>query len=1131
MPTIRKIKTVAKSSVKLARTKQAEMKPDNSKTSNEKGIFQFLKESPLTSGDGLSFGHKEIVATLSQIITTQQHNLTIGLFGGWGSGKSSIVESLKTSLKEQKVPLVVFDVWKHEGDALRRTFLNELVEKLDSEFGKEYFKPKYRSSQRLRYSMNSAQEVFAIKWPRFFLHLFVMLCLGVVLLSILAIINWLLSFLGADFFSDLTAEQIGVASGAALSATVLYKYADYFIKAEKTEFKEERFQDPQEFELEFAKIIENLSDKTNKIVVTFDNLDRVSGDNALKVISTIKTFLDYNCKAGDLHKTVYFLIPCDVNSMKKHIAFTDNSSDEQDKLEAKEMYWEEFLRKFFNTSIWIPEFYPTDLERFAVDRLKEVNVGSFNNDQLSWMIIKVFNKNPRQIIQFINILLSNYLMLKQFCESNEFHDTAFYRNNVPQLAKFLLIKQKHASVLDSYLKNCIYDLNDPGMLESINDLHFKVLLKQTDDIAIPSLEPFFTYRLSKDEQENQPIVQYIKAVMNKEKTDELAEKIDFGTASIAFSGIVRQQLRVVRNVLIKTELVEKVLELIISAKLNPDNNLSRELTHFFNSPVDDKIFRIIPPTKVRAGVFDAGAGVTPSQRKTIVDKYLTTLGLPEDTPERLKDVVFNRHFQHMFEFIGCYDHTFDPAQMSLVHGALEKYYEHESVLDYFFTTKAQQDKFITESFIKNVISGFNPLNSLSGAYRIFLLLNSLWPREEYLVVITDLLATNFSLIFLPDNIEKNAEKLRGYGDLINVHLSRRSDVGGGELDPQLESLLTSCIDFLKGLTFSEQLEYFPLVMTLTRFEHSKDGAISIINTILVEGDVAAILFILDEKYQLAHQPYASEFQEQLLAVMIKYDDLFNSADKLPINAIAMLVVKYMENGQFELAKSLIITYRDQWDSGIKQPMLEEMVALFSFTPRPGIVPDNFSQYIQLILFASDNDPGVLAVAGLWYQLGEMLTESTPEDRQRLVLDTIKGNLALILPGEIEMLIHKLMQALLTHRYNNDYVFNEGLVSLFEAQPTSGYLMEYMSFIFQQLISQSVTTNVFVICAKAISEMEYDIQLFLPDINSYLDRATGMSEEQLANAYIVLKAVYERSRGNNHQPFKEVRTRIKQLGQV
>ena len=52
----------------------------------------------------------------------------IALEGGWGSGKSTVTRLLKSKLESDNNNFVwIFDAWAHEGDPLRRTFLERLL--------------------------------------------------------------------------------------------------------------------------------------------------------------------------------------------------------------------------------------------------------------------------------------------------------------------------------------------------------------------------------------------------------------------------------------------------------------------------------------------------------------------------------------------------------------------------------------------------------------------------------------------------------------------------------------------------------------------------------------------------------------------------------------------------------------------------------------------------------------------------------------------------------------------------------------------------------------------------------------------------------------------------------------------
>jgi hypothetical protein len=51
---------------------------------------------------------------------------TIGLFGEWGSGKSSIVKTVREEIegtKNTKIKFIIYDAWKYSNDSFRRMFL------------------------------------------------------------------------------------------------------------------------------------------------------------------------------------------------------------------------------------------------------------------------------------------------------------------------------------------------------------------------------------------------------------------------------------------------------------------------------------------------------------------------------------------------------------------------------------------------------------------------------------------------------------------------------------------------------------------------------------------------------------------------------------------------------------------------------------------------------------------------------------------------------------------------------------------------------------------------------------------------------------------------------------------------
>jgi len=83
--------------------------------------------------------HSRIADAIVKLIREHEGAISIGLEGCWGSGKTTIVEMLAARLKQengQEAPdkkhfaLIPFDAWAHEGDPLRRTFLESLIREL-----------------------------------------------------------------------------------------------------------------------------------------------------------------------------------------------------------------------------------------------------------------------------------------------------------------------------------------------------------------------------------------------------------------------------------------------------------------------------------------------------------------------------------------------------------------------------------------------------------------------------------------------------------------------------------------------------------------------------------------------------------------------------------------------------------------------------------------------------------------------------------------------------------------------------------------------------------------------------------------------------------------------------------------
>lgn len=77
-----------------------------------------------------SFHHKAYAETLVKLIESNEPPLSIGLFGPWGTGKSTILNIVCRLLENKDYICVYFNAWKFAGDSFRRQFLLNAIEKL-----------------------------------------------------------------------------------------------------------------------------------------------------------------------------------------------------------------------------------------------------------------------------------------------------------------------------------------------------------------------------------------------------------------------------------------------------------------------------------------------------------------------------------------------------------------------------------------------------------------------------------------------------------------------------------------------------------------------------------------------------------------------------------------------------------------------------------------------------------------------------------------------------------------------------------------------------------------------------------------------------------------------------------------
>lgn len=346
--------------------------------------------------------HDAIAQTLLDIITTDGNEdyhikkpFVVGLYGKWGSGKSSIIKMLENKINNiHELRIAMVDAWSVGPKNFPRHVILAAAEKYFSE-DEEYFKreilPSIVTLTREEKTNWEVKEGFKnALWK-----------------SVQYTVSVYLILIGINYFNDLF--NLNFPFGTLIYAIVplyiafLTSYLFPKYKQKKNiEIKDILFEDPTYFRQELKRIREESIKKfknRKQLCIIVDNLDRLSSSESLQILGTIKTFIS----DGEEFSDISFIIPCDPEQIVAEINLNSNIRKED-----IEKTRNEALRKYFNTTLTIPPPIWNDLESFARSLLEKSNLNLEKNDllEISSSLSLVYGDNPRQIKKFINNLIA-----------------------------------------------------------------------------------------------------------------------------------------------------------------------------------------------------------------------------------------------------------------------------------------------------------------------------------------------------------------------------------------------------------------------------------------------------------------------------------------------------------------------------------------------------------------------------------------------------------------------------------------------------------------------------------------------------------------------------------------------------
>lgn len=469
-----------------------------------------------TSEDLLGYS---VHASLLKDIVSNERNLplTIGLYGDWGSGKSSILKILEEQLKtDDDVVVVYFDGWSFESfDDAKMALIQGIVDALEKE--EKFFA---KVGDKTTDAWNALKDAFgklkkSINWMRA-LKITAQTAIPIATASITGGASLIPLLMSA--FNDNKGQLEDLLTG---------EHAEEFLNnVINFEKDEARYQAVREFRTDFEDLI--AKSKQGKIVILIDDLDRCLPRHIIENLEAIKLFLNVPKTAFVIAADQYIVS----NAIKsEYKALIDVAGQGDSGRSIGESYMEKFIQLPYQIPLLSPrevETYVTLLfcqsfltkedfkkiqsdfskfvsthkfEKYGWDNIQSVLSGIETNDlgkltgfvsRFSYILGNALKWNPRLIKRFLNAyeVRSSLLAISGISDSK----------NRFALLKLMLIEQKYIEqfkLLNKWVMttpNTAKELEDLEALIESGEADFKEYKEwNTDDLKVLiSEEPKFS---------------------------------------------------------------------------------------------------------------------------------------------------------------------------------------------------------------------------------------------------------------------------------------------------------------------------------------------------------------------------------------------------------------------------------------------------------------------------------------------------------------------------------------------------------------------------------------------------------------------------------------------------------------
>jgi formylglycine-generating enzyme required for sulfatase activity len=342
-------------------------------------------DRPTTSRDRDQLGFADYLNTLVRVIRDADTPITIGIFGTWGSGKTSLMQMVRQEVQTGRdgtapATTVWFDAWKYDKEAaLWRVLLLSALEALRVG-ASEDDQRRLDDLQASLYRDVDREELGAVEidWGKAAKGT---LKLGLSMVPFLPALETFIDTLGDK---DKPAGAVGAPKNAINDLVDTFKRQRLTVHRDRVRFLDQ-------FQEEFSKLVKRrLPAEDSRLVVFIDDLDRCLPEKAIEVLEAIKLFLDA--------ERCVFVVGVERRVIEQGIRVKYRSLGFEAAKQDIPITGEEYLEKIIQIPFHLPPLESQNIEDFAHRSLQD----DFDRP-VAGVMARGIEANPRKIKRALNI--------------------------------------------------------------------------------------------------------------------------------------------------------------------------------------------------------------------------------------------------------------------------------------------------------------------------------------------------------------------------------------------------------------------------------------------------------------------------------------------------------------------------------------------------------------------------------------------------------------------------------------------------------------------------------------------------------------------------------------------------------